>query len=283
VGRVQRPRPQAVQASRLFRNPVYAAYGQRIKGQERPATADFLNPGGGFYTDRLVARFVLRRDPYRTIFKAAYDERQMRLLKGLVTFIEEQRELCRKGVVDLVRRSKSMFRLFAVIALVGAVFTPSNSRADVTYSGSFDTILEGTSVNFFNLNVAFSWTQANFLSQDANIMTFNNCGGNSFVCRGLDLTSVTVGGHPTEQLSLDIFRPDKGDLVLTTFFAPSAFASDGDYRNTSGLGASLNVTGEGPIASAVPEPSTWTMMLLGFVGLGCITYRRKSKPALMAA
>jgi hypothetical protein len=34
---------------------------------------------------------------------------------------------------------------------------------------------------------------------------------------------------------------------------------------------------------AVPEPSTWAMMILGFAGLGFMAYRRKSKPALMAA
>ena len=34
---------------------------------------------------------------------------------------------------------------------------------------------------------------------------------------------------------------------------------------------------------AVPEPSTWAMMILGFAGIGFIAYRRKSKPALMAA
>jgi hypothetical protein len=36
-------------------------------------------------------------------------------------------------------------------------------------------------------------------------------------------------------------------------------------------------------ASAVPEPSTWAMLLLGFAGIGLMAYRRKSKPALMAA
>jgi hypothetical protein len=35
--------------------------------------------------------------------------------------------------------------------------------------------------------------------------------------------------------------------------------------------------------SAVPEPSTWAMMILGFAGIGFMAYRRKSKPALMAA
>jgi hypothetical protein len=35
--------------------------------------------------------------------------------------------------------------------------------------------------------------------------------------------------------------------------------------------------------SAVPEPSTWAMMILGFAGVGFMAYRRKSKPSLMAA
>ena len=37
------------------------------------------------------------------------------------------------------------------------------------------------------------------------------------------------------------------------------------------------------VTSAVPEPSTWAMMILGFAGVGFMAYRRKSKPALMAA
>jgi hypothetical protein len=35
--------------------------------------------------------------------------------------------------------------------------------------------------------------------------------------------------------------------------------------------------------AAVPEPSSWAMMILGFAGVGFMAYRRKSKPALMAA
>jgi hypothetical protein len=34
--------------------------------------------------------------------------------------------------------------------------------------------------------------------------------------------------------------------------------------------------------SAVPEPSTWAMMILGFAGISFMAYRRKSKPALLA-
>jgi hypothetical protein len=36
------------------------------------------------------------------------------------------------------------------------------------------------------------------------------------------------------------------------------------------------------IASAVPEPSTWAMMILGFAGVGFMTYRRRKNAALAA-
>jgi len=32
--------------------------------------------------------------------------------------------------------------------------------------------------------------------------------------------------------------------------------------------------------SGVPEPSTWAMMILGFVGVGLLAYRRKSQPRI---
>jgi len=38
----------------------------------------------------------------------------------------------------------------------------------------------------------------------------------------------------------------------------------------------------GLLQTAIPEPSTWAMMILGFAGVGYMAYRRKSKPALMA-
>jgi hypothetical protein len=45
----------------------------------------------------------------------------------------------------------------------------------------------------------------------------------------------------------------------------------------------IALSGNGVIASAVPEPSTWAMMILGFCSLGFMAYRRRAKPALMAA
>ena len=39
----------------------------------------------------------------------------------------------------------------------------------------------------------------------------------------------------------------------------------------------------GPQVAAVPEPSTWAMMILGFAGVGFMAYRRRNQAATLAA
>jgi hypothetical protein len=36
------------------------------------------------------------------------------------------------------------------------------------------------------------------------------------------------------------------------------------------------------LTAAVPEPSTWAMMILGFVGISVVTYRRKGRVLRLA-
>ena len=51
---------------------------------------------------------------------------------------------------------------------------------------------------------------------------------------------------------------------------------------SDGFAQGCATPGPACVTAAVPEPSTWAMMLLGFAGLGFTAYRRKSKPALLA-
>jgi hypothetical protein len=46
----------------------------------------------------------------------------------------------------------------------------------------------------------------------------------------------------------------------------------------------LDVTGggQGFAIAAVPEPSTWAMIILGFAGIGAVTYRRRKSAMLVA-
>jgi len=55
----------------------------------------------------------------------------------------------------------------------------------------------------------------------------------------------------------------------TDFVTQLTFTSSGNFTGTMT-----------PITTAVPELSTWAMMLLGFAGLGFMAYRRKNKVAL---
>jgi PEP-CTERM motif len=55
------------------------------------------------------------------------------------------------------------------------------------------------------------------------------------------------------------------------------------FSNSSPEYLMLEAIGYDPVTGALPEPSTWAMMILGFAGIGFMAYRRKSKPALMVA
>ena len=61
----------------------------------------------------------------------------------------------------------------------------------------------------------------------------------------------------------------------------------GDVVTTSDLGVALFVVNSGgsitAVPSAVPEPSTWAMMLLGFAGLGYAGYRASRRESAATA
>ncbi len=58
----------------------------------------------------------------------------------------------------------------------------------------------------------------------------------------------------------------------------------GIYASLSNAnGGAETFTAVGAPVAAVPEPSTWAMMILGFMGVGFMAYRRKGKPALRVA
>jgi hypothetical protein len=56
--------------------------------------------------------------------------------------------------------------------------------------------------------------------------------------------------------------------------------SNPDYAG-DGSSTNMDLTLFGLPVAAVPEPSTWAMLILGFAGIGLMAVRRKSKPALL--
>jgi hypothetical protein len=92
------------------------------------------------------------------------------------------------------------------------------------------------------------------------------------------LFSVDFSGVGTPS-DLDFYGPQIVDGSTGQLIA-------GMDTGVSDVGAAHLFAGEGTAnftVSAVPEPSTWLMIILGFAGIGFMAYRRKSKPAVMAA
>jgi hypothetical protein len=72
------------------------------------------------------------------------------------------------------------------------------------------------------------------------------------------------------------------DLNGDITFTGSRYSFSNTFPTISD-GPPLDRYDAGTFTAAVPEPSTWAMMILGFAGLGFMAYRQKSKSALMAA
>ncbi len=97
--------------------------------------------------------------------------------------------------------------------------------------------------------------------------------------------------QPASQILLQLAftTPGSPSGSLIGFTGGSIFEED-VFNDNNGFGFEIDSTylhdggsvGTVAIATAVPEPSTWAMMVLGFAGIGFMIKRLKSKPALMA-
>jgi hypothetical protein len=140
------------------------------------------------------------------------------------------------------------------------------------YEDDFSLKLNGTQVFLGTFNLgggSNSGSQANI---------YFNPYGASFFNPTNNGTGIGFNGG-TENLSFNGL-PLNGGLNTLTFTYTSL--DDPTHAGFQGLDdegwgiANVNV-------SAVPEPATWAMMMLGFLGLGLVAYRRKNGPAFRLA
>jgi hypothetical protein len=54
------------------------------------------------------------------------------------------------------------------------------------------------------------------------------------------------------------------------------------YDDREESGAYLSVSADVALSAAVPEPSTWAMMIVGFAGVGFLAYRRRMRAPIAA-
>jgi len=121
-------------------------------------------------------------------------------------------------------------------------------------------------------------------------ISFDSISANTFVSAYLDsyalanwLGDAGRSGNffGVDPLFFQVIVPVGHDLILVVNQTSTGGA---------GLGDPFSILVEGfvdteytdPVTAAVPEPSTWAMMMLGFAGVGFMTYRRRKTAARAA-
>jgi PEP-CTERM motif len=72
----------------------------------------------------------------------------------------------------------------------------------------------------------------------------------------------------------------RSSFWFETFLGPFPCLTCGDFAGSLTISDPSSTSG---VSAAVPEPSTWAMMILGFLGVGIFTYRRRSPKFGVAA
>jgi hypothetical protein len=151
-------------------------------------------------------------------------------------------------------------------------FTSSATGSDLTFTGLTSTV---------DLNLPAPVDLGSFVAN-----------GNGFGTGHFDLSVLfTTPSSPADTFSAALsgqISGGSGKSIVLTFDGPFTF--DGGLYQLS-IVSPLAITSAGPvfelqgvISSAVPEPSTWAMMILGFFGVGFMAYRRKgARPQLRFA
>ena len=181
---------------------------------------------------------------------------------------------------------------------VGSPYTPTNTTLNAgnrVYNGGALTGLPSGN----------NWILATFASPIATIVVFPNIDhlgsqydGYQYTIEGsnnltnwtalFDATSVVGGSEPftlgtwtgtAPTLVNNVLTPGAGPNGSVGYIADFSFANAYKYY---AFGASTVAIQQGnvdqefsAVAGGVPEPSTWAMMILGFLGVGFLAYRRK--------
>jgi len=149
----------------------------------------------------------------------------------------------------------------------------SFTATSITFVGSAN--IGGDTSNLAGLGTCTGCvTMDNFTNTSTNFLVYTAT--NNGLTTTLTLTSAVftetpngIGGFNlditgTGTATLTGFSPTSGTFELTT----QSSSREGTFTFSSTT-----------VVTPVPEPSTWAMMILGFIGVGFMAYRRKGKQA----
>lgn len=175
--------------------------------------------------------------------------------------------------------------IFGGSANVSAPFSGTVSPGQ-TFTGSFvydNNLVPGAGTGFTNVA----------LSSFPNVVPFFtfNINGSSYTVDDPNAAIQYNNGHFNGFNVNDDFSFAGGNYVLQISGGILAVRLASDPLGQSFVNGYINigdsgVTGQTPYVpqvAAVPEPSTWAMMILGFCGVGFVTYRRRKQAVALAS
>jgi hypothetical protein len=92
--------------------------------------------------------------------------------------------------------------------------------------------------------------------------------------------NLIVGLNPNQNNGFDNFNPyinGTGTFTLACLGCTSSSTLSDVSISFGTNGFSVPATPGGVVFSAVPQPSTWATMILGFFGVGFMAYRRRDQ------
>ena len=139
-------------------------------------------------------------------------------------------------------------------------FNASNANGDIVQNtpGSTNTLTNGLNQPFSFTTIGLADVMNRPIGGDV-LFTFNHVGG------GQDSITVSL----MDISGLQTFTFNETNLTSVVFTPTTTMGSFIQFDNVG--------------VAAVPEPSTWAMMILGFAGVGFMTYRRKNQPSFRVA
>jgi hypothetical protein len=92
---------------------------------------------------------------------------------------------------------------------------------------------------------------------------------------------IVIGLGGGGQINIDNYGSGFSGNIGDQVAVGANFHGDSNFDPSEAF-ALNRVAGQFEMAAAVPEPSTWAMMIMGFAGIGAMTYRRRQRAMLAA-
>ena len=154
-------------------------------------------------------------------------------------------------------------------------FTSNEALAGADFSGQAR--ISDTAGNGFN---QIGWHLQNGLGFTGNVFNINNLSATGVTINVEDQLANTPTFTSTFSLNLN------GQNFFNIAAINGQKITSVELNAIGGVFQDIRqdrIGGVGPITSAVPEPSTWAMMILGFFGIGFMAYRRRNQSASLSA